>query len=113
MYFNRSITLDLGLNNVSVKSYCLLMYSIGSSLNRVTSLCDSSMIGIIVSYIKFSMNGFKYSVVTSCFNELPTNLIALFKHFDPTNYVFLLKTMFNYDSSSGTPNVDKKYFENS
>jgi hypothetical protein len=71
------------------------------------------MIGIIVSYKRFSTNGFMTFIAFVILVEALTNLIEKLSAFDPTKLVFLLNTICKFDSKSGSTRFSKKYFENS
>jgi hypothetical protein len=49
--------------------------------------------GIIVSNINVSMNGYNIFIVTGNFVDYDTNFIAKLRAFDPTKLVFLFRTI--------------------
>ena len=73
------------------------------------SLSVAIMIGIAVSYIMFSINGFNFIIVLGILIEADTNLILKLRHFEPTNYVFLENIKDKWDSKSCSEKLSIKY----
>ena len=101
----------LGENKVSVKSYYILIYSIGSSQKSLMSFQDRSMMGIMVSQSKFWTKGLRCSIVTSILVEEERNLMLKFKHFEPTKLVFLQNTSLRWTWRRGMAQIFQNLLE--
>lgn len=80
------------------------MYSIGSFSNVLMSASVISKIGIIIFYNISSICGFKCYIVNSYLVDPDANLIARFKAFEPTKFVFISNKIFKWDSNKFNEN---------